>query len=44
MGVAYFHEHFTTGFMMGSVLILAACAYMAVNPVEQAEKIAPRGE
>jgi drug/metabolite transporter (DMT)-like permease len=44
MGVVYFHEHFTMGFTMGSLLILAACAYMAINPVQQAEKIAPRGE
>jgi S-adenosylmethionine uptake transporter len=44
IGVAYFHEHFTMGFMAGSLLILIACAYMAVNPVQQADKIAPRGE
>lgn len=33
MGVLYFHEEYSAGFVMGSALILAACAYMAVFPV-----------
>ena len=35
IGVFYFREHFTGGFVIGSAMILAACAYMAVNPVAQ---------
>lgn len=37
-GVLYFSEHFSGGFLIGSVMILAACAYMAMNPVAQATR------
>ena len=33
IGVYYFHERCTVGFVVGASLILAACAYMALNPV-----------
>lgn len=33
IGVAYFREHFSSGFVVGSSLVMAACAYMALNPV-----------
>lgn len=35
IGVLYFREQFTGSFLLGSALILVACAYMALNPVEQ---------
>jgi drug/metabolite transporter (DMT)-like permease len=38
IGVAYFREHFSGGFLIGSAMILGACAYMAVNPVAQATR------
>jgi len=40
IGVLYFREHFSGGFMIGSAMILAACAYMAVNPVAMARPVA----
>jgi drug/metabolite transporter (DMT)-like permease len=33
IGVLYFREHFTGSFVIGSAMVLAACAYMAINPV-----------
>lgn len=33
MGILYFHEKYSGGFVLGSALIMAACAYMAIKPV-----------
>jgi drug/metabolite transporter (DMT)-like permease len=35
IGVIYFHERYTSSFLGGSALIIAACIYMALNPVQQ---------
>lgn len=37
IGVLYFQEAFELRFAVGAVLILAACAYLAINPVERAQ-------
>lgn len=34
IGILYFHEPWSWGFVVGAVLILAACAYMTINPVK----------
>lgn len=43
-GVLYFQEHFSGGFLVGSALILGACAYMATNPVAQATREAKNAD
>lgn len=35
IGVLYFREAYTPGFIVGSLLILGACTYMALNPVQK---------
>ena len=36
IGILYFHEPYSAWYVAGSTLIIGACVYMALNPVEQA--------